>query len=161
MDPKITTEICAYINETHKAYVARQPGLTEKASNDDDLQWRRVHEHIRLIVGMLKESGVIDHFEDHNLMNEMGTADEFIVYALKKNGCHRSVYVITDGRQICLRDASFMISYGNLQPNFEYLPEVKNVDEYDWNNFAKILLDFIHIVVYNRKRVNEMAFFAS
>jgi len=77
---------------------------------------------------------------------------------LIKKDRQKSVYILTDGENIVIEDNSLLI-LSELSAPYKKVYYNINIDEYDWVEFSKILLDYIHWVIYNRKEAYEVKIF--
>lgn len=142
-----TQKIQKSIGEKHKRFLVDVGFLSQKAGADYTYSLVRMKAKLAKILEVFKEGGIIDIVRPSpDLLLESGYAN----FQLFVNGYDKTVYVFTNGRDIIIKDSSFLISNGILGSEAEKVMGV-DVDNYDWEDFANRLLDYIHQVIYMRK----------
>lgn len=143
--PKIQKEI----KKRHGEFVKEYASEIEKVSSDHRLFTDIIFAKLHRIALVFKEEKVIDEVK----MVDNGPLKEL---CLSKNGYQTYVRVVTNGTDIFFR------GYAHISNDFVsdsiMLPErIANVDAegFDWVNFSKKLLDYLHVNIYDRKEIVE------
>jgi len=149
-EPLNIPKIKKYIKETHSQFMKNFGLQIEKVTADHQLQSSLVLARLLPIINCLKEAGVVDDFT----IDEEGFNKKI---KLVKKGHDSYVFVMTNGLDILI--------YGCVSGSFlstsDFITEKKlfskvQSDKFDWIEFNKILLDYIHCSIYERKKATEI-----
>jgi len=149
------------LGDIHKKFVEAKNMVSLKVEADKELKLVRVESKINVLVKTFREMGIIDNYAVQNPSNSLGTDSSVVCFVVKKNGFSNSVYIMTDGTNIVVKDSSFMIDFGNFSAYCQRFPVGDDVNTFDWIDFSQKLLDQIHTCVYNRERVNQLSIFGT
>jgi len=134
------------IKEKHGEFLAAVGQIPTKISADRQLTLARVSARISQILHIFKEEGIIDIFDDCCLPEADSSCKGFHI---SKRGFEKTIYIWTDGNDIVMKDSSFMISSGVMVPFKKIIRDI-DFEEYNWESFVEQLLDYIHVVIYER-----------
>jgi len=140
-----------HIHEKHQEFLNDVGNFSQKVTADKELKKTRMSAKIFRILECFVEENVIDEV----VVKEENLCKGFL---LIKKDRQKSVYILTDGENIVIEDNSLLI-LSELSAPYKKVYYNINIDEYDWVEFSKILLDYIHWVIYNRKEAYEVKIF--
>ena len=140
-----------YIHEKHQEFLKDVGNYSQKIMADKDLYKTRMSAKIFRILECFVEEKVIDEVvvKEENLLKG---------FLLIKKDRQKSVFIWTDGENIVIEDNSLLILSELSAPHKKIFYNI-NIDEYNWVEFAKELLEYIHWIVYNRKEAYEAKIF--
>ena len=142
------------ISEAHKKFIDNYGPFTDKVVADHRLRLYKVWNKILLIAKCFRDEGIVDRFED------CSKEAFFLTLRLSKMTVDNLIYIRTDGDTIVLTDSSFKIA-SNMQEPFKCTIYNVSSDDYDWEHFAVVLLDYIHDTIYLRSKAVETKVFGS
>ena len=142
-------EIQNIIRETHKDFMERYAPQIDKVAADHKLLSDIIYTRLYRILICFKEEGVID-----DIILEKQTPYKKI--CIKKNGYDNYVHVVTNGLSIIFEgfNASANDFFTDIMFIKKRFDDVHN-DDYDWTEFSKELIDYIHNTIYFRKEAVE------
>ena len=143
--PKIQKEI----KKRHGEFVKEYASEIEKVSSDHRLFTDIIFAKLNRIALIFKEENVVDEVK----MVDNGPLKELY---LSKNGHKNYIRITTNGTDIIMR--CWVESEREFVTDSMMVSEkVANVDKanFDWINFSKKLLDYIHANIYGRKEIVE------
>jgi len=143
--PKIQKEV----KKRHGEFIKEYASEIDKTWADHKLFTDIMLAKINRIALIFKEEGVVDEIK----MGENGSVKELCLY---KNGCRTYVRVATNGKDIYMEAYTWTSS--DFVSDFK-MPSEKmfsiDREKFDWIDFSKKLLDYIHTTIYDRKEVVE------
>jgi len=137
------------IKKAHAVFMDNYGPQIEKVVADQRLMSEIIFARLYRILICFKEENIID---DYSIVREM----PFKKLQLSKKGYNSYIYVSTNGSSIILEGYGFSLS--DFTSDVTILKKkFRNVQEgtYDWTQFSKELLDYIHSVIYERKEASE------
>jgi len=138
------------IIKKHREFLDRYSMEVDKVVADNraltDLTFAKMH---RLLVSF-KEAGIVDE------LRVLPNKHPLQGVRIMKNALNNYIEVITNGR--CIMSQGFGYTSDDFQSD-SIFPRIRVDDvcnqEYDWSDFAMQLLDYIHVVIYQRKDACE------
>ena len=138
------------IIKKHREFLDKYSMEVDKVVADNraitDLTFAKMH---RLLVSF-KEAGVVDE------LRVLPNKHPLQGVRIMKNALNNYIEVITNGK--CIMAQGFGYVADDFQSD-SIFPKIRANDvcnqEYDWSDFAMQLLDYIHIVIYQRKDACE------
>lgn len=139
-----------YIEKTHKEFMNRYGQVVGKVQADHRLRTDIIYARLLPIMICLKESEAIDDFQ---------TSQDGYNKSIKlsKNGYEAYINVVTNGVQILLEGRVYsdnLLATDVLTSSKLFIDIYSN--DFDWEGFAKELLEYIHSSLYERKTVTEV-----
>ena len=138
-----TQQIQQNLADRHQKFNQEVGVLSGKLGADYHLQLTRMQTRLNRILECFIEVGVLD-------LSIPLSENAYKGFQIMKNGYDKQIYVWTNGNDIIVKDSSFMINSGIIDSKVEYIRNIV-IDEYDWEDFANRLLDYIHVIIYQRK----------
>lgn len=136
------------IKEGHKEFLDSAGKIPYRVSADYHLLLVTVSSKISLIASLLKESGVIDNYKFDNY-------GESIKVTVSKKGLDFKVEILTNGTIILMRSANNVLDDDGAFMSRQF--HRPNRDSgWDWPEFTKQLLSFIHFTMYKSQKVEEI-----
>jgi len=142
-------EIQNVIREKHQKFLDELGPQAEKVAADQKLKADVIMARIFRITVCFKEEDIVDSVK---IVEQV----PLNVVCLQKTGYDNYINVVTNGDIILLKGYGRSIS--DFQSDVEMpVRRFRNVQDenYDWLKFADELLDYIHIVIYERKEAAE------
>jgi hypothetical protein len=139
------------IKKKHDTFIATTGDAVIKVSADIELTLARLSTKVSTILDCLIYAGVIDKYVNCEESLYKG-------FHLIKNGFSKSMYIWIDGRDILFKDSNLSVRYGLNDPILKTYLKI-NVDEFDWENFANELVDYIHKVIYMANEATTISIF--
>ena len=144
------------IKSEHNKFIAAVGQMPDKIAADSHLLLQRMTTRIGAILTCFMEERIIDKC----IMMDYGTGGDksCICYKISKNGYDKSVFIWSDGSNISIKSGHYPVVSGL---NFDEDNVIRDIDfeNYDWLEFANILLHFIHKVIYARVQSYETKLF--
>lgn len=142
------------IRQKHKEFVEKVGSMPDIINDSNSILIFKMYAKICAILCCLKDEGVIDDF-NYDFWNSHG------FFYPKKNNYFGSLVIIMNGKQIIIKSSSTNRSDAleNSSLNSNIIINVEDIDKYDWESFAMILLEYIHDKIYSRKDAIDMALF--
>ena len=143
------------ISITHKAFIKAVGQMPDKIAADHHFALQRMETRIQSILKCFVELGIIDDIIKGP--KEDGSTRSVCYFHLIKKGYDQSVYVFIDGHDIAFSDCHAP-KVGTFFEDSVVIPKV-NFETYNWVEFADKLLQFIHKIIYARKKSYEAKIF--
>jgi hypothetical protein len=134
------------IHNIHHKFIKNHASNIEKVIADHSLLSNVVCARISKVLECFKLEKIIDNISviDQNPLKKI---------CVRKNGFDNSVDIITNGTTIILCGTGYSLGLGDVFAKIRF-DNVQNED-FDWTNFAKELVDYIHCIIYNKSEVIE------
>lgn len=141
-------EIQKFVKEKHNMFLKNYGTQIDKIVADHKLMIEVILARIYRIAMCFQEEKVID------------TIDIVDAYPLKsmrlsKRGFDSYIIITTNGESVIIEGFGYILGV----TSDIILPKIKidniNKKEYDWTTFAQELLDYIHMVIYERQKACE------
>ena len=158
-DPKLIN--IDQLKEKHNGFLDKCKHLSSKLDADEHFARTKVDAKLRYVFSALGKIGAIDTYVPADDLN----GDAMVqVYNLIKNGYYSSVRVFTDGQCVLLAPNNndlVSIPYGSLPGRAKN--KINNVDQedFDWDEFSNILLEYVHKIIYHSKDAYMMNMFGT
>lgn len=150
-----TSVIKANISKKHNELMKNIGQIPYKFSFDYSLLLNRMFSHLSSVIKCFSDENIIDTKE---IISGVESGD-CIGIRIGKNGFKKHVYIWSDGYNISVKSSNYPLISGLDLDHFVCYNV--NVDDYDWEQFANHLLDFIHKVIYSRLQSLEFQIFKS
>jgi hypothetical protein len=141
------------ISEMHKKFINSVGELPHKIAMDQKLIITRMQARINAIVKCFIDEEIIDDFYCINDVNK----DGYLGICLYKKQFGHKVHIWSDGENIVIKSSNYPVDSG-LDLDIIKLYDI-NIDDFNWMYFADQLLDFIHKIIYSRKKSLELKIF--
>jgi hypothetical protein len=135
----------------HSEFIERLGSISDKLEADYMLQVETIYARLNHILLMMKKNDIIDY----HTPTFVGGKKELIVY---KYGYSNNFKISIDVNQIIIYEDSFKNSSINFVPEKRVFSNALSTD-FDWLEFSKELLDYIHKVIYRRQKAIEQSLF--
>ena len=144
--PLNTEEIRRDIKKKHGEFINQYGMQIEKVSADHQLGVASAISKIKFVLGIFEKEHIVDVQED---LTEPKPCKKI---RLSKKDSGNYIDVITNGDSVCITGTNYETYMGELVP---YKVKFSNIQdaEFDWNQFAKALLEQIHVVIYESNKV--------
>lgn len=137
------------IIEKHRAFLDNYSFEIDKVAADHRAFSELIFARLFRVLITFKEASIIDEV---NIINKHPLQGARIL----KNRLNNYVEIVTNGKGIVLQGFGYV--FDDFQSDITF-PKVKIDDvrgeEYDWADFSMKLLDYIHVVIYQRQEACE------
>jgi len=142
-------EIRERVKYLHSEFMDKYASEIDKLIADHKLLSERVITKIKYILNIFKEQGVIDEIVD------LSRDCPYKKVRLSKRGNSNYIDIITNGESIAISGFNYEANSGELNPFKVRFSDV-NKEDFNWSTFSLVILDQIHMVIYERKRASEI-----
>jgi hypothetical protein len=139
-------QIKSEIEKTHKDFLAKYSASLEKVFADQKLAMEISLVKIKYVLDALMEKSIVDGTD----IEDISYATPNRVLRVYKKGILNYIQIITNGDKICIKGIDSLENL-DLKSDVRIFNDVWQ-DEFDWLNFSKELLNFIHEYIYSRKK---------
>jgi len=136
-------EIRKEIGIRHKAFVESCDLHIDKTIADKKLVVQIIAARLQRILICFKEEGIIDNVSMEN-------DGPYRKIHISKNGFENSIVFLTDGEKIVLKGKNVLL---DMDDNHVFY-DVCSIN-YDWKECSLEIIDYIHQLIYSRKKVLE------
>jgi len=138
------------IKTKHIEFINKYGSILDKVMADDKLFSDIVMARLHLIATCFKNENVIDEFT-------LGENGPIKYIKIGKRGISNYINIETNGKTIKVNGYNYS-DYGFtddiLKNNLRQ--EISDIDSFDWEEFAIKILDFIHEIIYERRKATEI-----
>jgi hypothetical protein len=162
MKKEIMPSLKEVIKARHSAFLEKMGGTVNLFISEDLLKYEMTLAKLKYIAKILKEEHVIDHYSESNI----SAFDTFFPCSLIMGIEYPSplVTVLNGANTIHIVDGAIKgdVLSQSIHLSKSFSGEIRKTsfegaldDDFDWKTFSEQLLDFIHNVVYKRKKMIE------
>lgn len=150
-------EIKTELSDIHGKFIKKVGQVPFKLDSDNHYFLSRVEVRLSSILKILNDLDVIEVFDEEKVQKHH--EESYTVFLLKRKGFSKDIMLWTNGIDIVIRNnhCPIVLDQGKDVLIFRNI----NFDEFDWKEFSKKLLEFIHAVAYNRMKAIELTVFDS
>ena len=143
-------EIQKEIKDNHNKFMSEYSSFIDKAISDNQFLADSAMAKINLIAVCLKREKVIDRID----MKDRGPIKEMCIF---KTGCGNYIQISTNGQSILLEGYGYSTNdfASDLSKAKTNIRDISD-ESYDWKLFTGKLLDFIHYVIYEKAKAEEI-----
>ena len=146
------------IKEKHDFLVKRISPLGDKMEADYELSLVKSEAKVRLILDIMKELKIVDGYKPLEFYSKEMEDSSYRAFTVYKKGYHHHIQIAITPKVVILQEGGIMIELGILASSRSIKREIDSPD-YNWDEFAIELLQYIHDIIYRRKDSLEVCLF--
>jgi len=136
------------VSEKHKAFLQEYGSEIEKVLADHSLFADIMLTKLYRIVLIFKQEGIINDIR----ISEMGPYKRL---TLSKSNCNNYIDIATNGKDITIQGYAYTSDFSSDNVSLKHKIYDANLDNFNWTDFSRELLDYIHKAIYERTSAVE------